>query len=234
MMFRRIFLLLGFAAMILVSPVPIRAWQLADSMLRPISLPPGAHVVTPLNSVDFDGDGRLETLVLENDQAVIQSDGESRWKSPQAWQGRQALIADLKHDDLPEAVLLVWRPFKPWPIDAWLPNGGRIEKFHDSAGRSCHLILIGWHGNSFRERWAGSALAEPVKAFAVADLTGNGKQLLVTLEAEYDDPFSAPARKLKIWEWNGFGFTVVSQMQGVFNQLAIARAINGQALILVP
>lgn len=239
-MIRRIFLLLGFAALILVSPVPIpsghdvRAWHLAGSTLKPVLLPPGAHVVTLSNSVDFDGDGLPETLALENGQAVIQSDSQTRWKSPQVWQVRQALIADLNHDGLPEAVLLVWRPFKPWPIDAWLPNGGRIDKFHDSAGRSCHLILIGWYKGSFRERWAGSAMAEPVKAFTVADLTGNGKQLLVTLESEYDDPPSAPAHKLKVWEWNGFGFTVVSQIQGAFNQLAIARASNAQPLILVP
>ena len=143
-------------------------------------------------------------------------------------------MADLNQDGLPEVVMLVWRPFKPWPVDTWLPHGGRIDNFHDSAGRSCHLILIGWTKNSYRERWAGSALAEPIETFAVADLADSGEQLLVTLESEYDDPPSAPARRLKVWEWNGFGFTVVSQIQGTFNQLAIARAGNGQLLILTP
>jgi hypothetical protein len=147
---------------------------------------------------------------------------------------QQALIADLNRDGLPEIVLLVWRPFKPWPIDAWLPSGGRIKNFHDSAGRSCHIILIGWAKNSFRERWAGSAMAEPIKTFAVTKLTGNETEFLVTLESSYDDPPSAPARQLKVWEWNGFGFTLVSKMTGSFSQLEIVRAGDGQSLILTP
>ena len=240
MMLRRIFLLLGFAAFVLVSPAPIpygydvRAWQLADSTLVPIPLPPNTQTVQPLVSVDFDGNGTPERLALSNGQASIQSGGKIRWKSPQAWQVRQAQVADLNHDGLPEAVLLVWRPFNPWPVDAWLPNGGRIDKFHDSAGMSCHIILIGWYTGSFRERWAGSALAEPVKSFAVADLTGSGDQLLISLESEYDDPISTPARRLKVWEWNGFGFTIVSIEDGPFSQLVIVAADNGQQFILTP
>jgi hypothetical protein len=234
MMFRRIFFLLGFAAFTLISPTPIRAWHLVDSTLRPIPLPPGTQLVEPSSSVDFDGDGFMEAVTLANGQASIQTGEQIRWQSPQAWEVRQAQIADLNHDGLSEAVLLVWRPFKPWPVDTWLPYGGRIDTFHNSAGMSCHLILIGWTKNSFRERWAGSALAEPVKSFAVANLTGSGEQFLITLESEYDDPPSAPARRLKIWEWNGFGFAVVSQMQGAFNQLTIVRANNGQLLILAP
>jgi hypothetical protein len=157
-----------------------------------------------------------------------------RWQSPQTWQVRQALIADLNQDEHPEAVLLVWRPFQPWPVDAWLPHGGRIDSFHDSSGRSCHIILIGWYKESFRERWAGSALAEPVESFAAADLAGSGEQFLVTLEAQYDDPPSAPARYLKVWEWNGFGFSLVSTIEGPFSQMAIAQAQDGRMLILVP
>jgi hypothetical protein len=99
---------------------------------------------------------------------------------------------------------------------------------------SCHIILIGWVEGQFRERWAGSALAAPVKSFAVADLTGEGKQLLVALESEYTDPLSAPARRLKIWEWNGFGFTLVSQKDGLFSYLSIVQAGDGRIFILVP
>jgi hypothetical protein len=239
MMFRRIFLLLGFASLALASPAPtpyghnVRAWYLADSTLKSAP-PPSARQIEPSTSVDFDGDGIIETITLANSQAIIQTDGQIRWQSPSTWEVRKAQIADLNHDGQPEALLLVWRPFKPWPIDNWLPYAGRIDTFHNSAGKSCHLILIGWYKGSFRERWAGSALAEPVKAFAVADLTGSGEPLLVTLDSSYDDPPSAPARKLKVWEWNGFGFTVVSQLQGAFSQLAIARDLSGQALILAP
>jgi hypothetical protein len=233
-MSRKKFLLLALAGLMLLSPVQIHAWRLVDSGLGTLPIPPNLHPLITSKQVDFDGDGSPETLALVNAQASIYSSGQIRWQSPIAWQVRQVQVADLNSDGLPEVVLLVWRPFKPWPVDTWLSNGGRIDKFHDSAGMSCHIILIGWYKNAFRERWAGSALAEPVKTFAVADLTGSGKQFLITLESSYEDRSSAPARQLKVWEWNGFGFTVVSKEAGSFSQLVIARADNGQMLILVP
>ncbi len=103
---------------------------------------------------------------------------------------------------------------------------------HDSSGRSCHIILIGWSQDSFRELWAGSALAEPVNSFAAADLTGNGGQYLVILEGEYDDLPSAPARRLKVWEWNGFGFTVVNELEDSFRLMVTVQTEDGQVLIL--
>jgi hypothetical protein len=231
----RQFLVLGLVALILVSPAPAeRGWYVSNSRLTPIQMPIKAQWIEPVTSFDFNGDGTAETVNLTNGHVTVRSGEQIRWQSPQTWQVQQTQIADLNNDSLPEIILLVRRPFKPWPVDTWLPNGGRIKEFHDKAGMSCHIILIGWNGSSFRERWAGSAMAEPFKAFAVADLAGNGKQLLITLESKYDDPPSAPAEKLKVWEWNGFGFTVVSQVSGAFNQLAIARDSNGRLLIIAP
>jgi len=233
-MFQRKILILALLTLALASPTPIHAWQRTDSGLKRVSLPASAEPLVPLVSADFDGDRQPETLSLSDGRAVIFSAGQIRWQSPPNWQVRQAEIADLNRDGLPEAVLLVWRPFKPWPVDRWLSSGGRINGFHDSAGNSCHLILIGWQKDTFRERWAGSALAEPLKSFAVADLAGDGKQVLIALEAEYDDLPSAPARQLKIWEWNGFGFSLVTTLEESFGQLALVQAPNGQNLILLP
>jgi len=225
-------LLIAIAALALVSPAPIHAWELKDRTLERVSLPSGTHMVVAETSADFDHDGVPETLTLTGGRAVIQTESRIRWQSPQAWQVEQAQIADLNRDGLPEAALLVWRPFKPWPVDEWLPNGGRINDFHNSRGLSCHIILIGWYRDSFRERWAGSALAEPVNRFAVADLRGNGQQYLVTLEGNYDDPSSAPSKRLKVWEWNGFGFTVVSTLQRPFSLMATVQTKDGRVLIL--
>jgi hypothetical protein len=233
-MFGRVSLLVALLALMLVSPASISVWQLAASTLKPVAIPSGASSIQDLKLADFDADGLAETLRLLNGRATIWSGDQVRWQSPENWQVRQALIADPNRDGRPEAILLVWRPFKPWPIDEWLPSGGRINRFHDSAGMSCHLILIGWREGSFRERWAGSALAEPINSLGVADLNGTGEQFLVTLEYEYGDPPSAPARRLKVWEWNGFGFTVVSEMEGPFSHMSFVLADGGQTLILVP
>jgi hypothetical protein len=189
-------------------------------------------MVAAETSADFDQDGFHETLTLTEGHAIIATGDEVRWQSPGPWKVRQAMLADLNRDGLPEAVLLVWRPFKPWPVDEWLPSGGRINNFHDARGLSCHIILIGWYQDSFRERWAGSALAAPVNRFAAADLTGDGQQYLITLEGKYDDLPSAPARNLKVWEWNGFGFSIVTEVPGSFSLMAIAQIQGGQVLIL--
>ena len=233
-MLPRRFFFLALAALTLVAPIPLRLWRLTGPAVAPASLSVPLFALRPVTSADFDGEGQPETLTLAHGQATLTSGGQIRWQSPAAWQVRQAEIADLNRDGRPEAVLLVWRPFKPWPVDQWLPQGGRIRDFRNAAGQSCHLILIGWYKNAFRERWAGSALAEPLQAFAVADLAGTGQPVLAALESEYADAPSAPARRLKIWEWNGFGFSVVSTLTGPFSQLALLQTFDGQNLILLP
>ena len=225
-------LLLILASLALVSPASIHTWQWQEGGLQPALFPAGAQALRMRASIDLDGDGLPETLSLKDGRAAILSASRVRWQSPPAWQVRQALFADLNHDGRTDAVLLVWRPFQPWPVDAWLPSGGRIENFHDAAGMSCQIILIGWRGSEYGELWAGSALAEPVRSFAVADLNGDNIQELVTLEGRYADSRSAPASALKVWDWNGFGFTVLSSLPGTFYEMALVQAADGRYLIL--
>ena len=217
-----------------ISPVQLHAWVLGPAGFIPISISNGTVPVVPVTQADFNRDGISEKLSLKDGAATIRSAGQTVWQSPETWQVTQAGIADLNHDQSPEAVLLVWRPFRPWPVDQWLPHGGRIAAFHDAGGNSCHIILIGWQDGLYREMWAGSALAEPVKSFSVADLNGDGLQELVTLEGMYTDSSSAPARALKAWEWNGFGFSIVSKIDGTFDKMAVVQAGDGHILILVP
>ncbi len=230
----RAFLILGVAALLLVSPAPLRAWRMDPSSLARISLPLHVRLSTMDTSADLDGDKQPERLALAAGRAAIWKEKQMLWQSPPAWRVEQAQVTDLNRDGIPEITLLVWRPFKPWPVDTWLPHGGRIEDFHDTNGMSCHIILIGWKQGGYRELWAGSAMANPVKGFRAADLGGHRQQYLVTLEGEYSDPRSAPARRLKVWEWNGFGFTVVNELDESFPFMGIAHTENSQEVILTP
>jgi hypothetical protein len=227
------FLFLSLAILLQSSPLPLRAVRMEVGDLVAAPIPPGIVAVSPPGQADLDGDGSPETLDLAGGRLSILSAGVSVWQSHPAWQVVQAAFTDLNHDGRPEVTLLLWRPFQPWPVDQWLPNGGRISAFHDSAGNSCHIILVGWLHGGYQELWAGSAMADPVIAFAAADLDGDHAQELVALEGRYTDSTSAPARTLKVWEWNGFGFSVVSSMNGLFSKIAIVQAANGQILILV-
>jgi len=225
---------LALGMLLLTSPVPLRALELKPVGLSQVILPAGSIPMKPVTEADFNRDGSTESLLLAGGRLEILSAGQPVWQSPANWTVVQAEITDLNHDGTSEATLLVWRPFRPWPVDQWLPHGGRIATFHDAKGNSCQIILIGWRGNAYGELWAGSPLAEPVRSFAVADLRGDRLQELVTLESIYTDSRSAPARVLKVWEWNGFGFIVVSTMEGTFYRMALVQARDGRNLILVP
>jgi len=227
-----IFLTLGM--LLQASPAPMRSLQLVPAGLVPVSIPAGITSIPPLMQTDLDGNGSPETLSMTGGKLSIYSSADIVWQSPQAWQIVQAAISDLNHDKKPEVTLLLWRAFQPWPVDQWLPNGGRIAEYHNDEGQSCHIILIGWMHGGYRELWAGSAMADPITSFAVADLNGNNTQELVALEARYTELRFAPARTLKVWEWNGFGFTVVFSMDGMFNNMVLTQAIDGRILILVP
>jgi len=226
--------LLSLAALTLVSPPTVHAWELTPQGLQSARLPASFELLEPPAQADLNGDGLPETLRLADGHLAILSGTQAVWQSPESWRVAQAAFTDLNRDERPEVTLLVWRPFRPWPVDAWLPHGGRISEFHDADGQSCHLILIGWKQGIYRELWAGSALAEPLRAFAAADLDADGKEELAALEAAYDNPPSAAASKLKVWEWNGFGFSAVYSLEGRFRQMQIVRAADGRLLILSP
>ncbi len=227
-------ILLSAGMVLQVSPASLRAFTLANTTLTRVSLPAGTTSVHPARVADLDGSGKPETLQLVEGRAAIVSDGQVVWQSPAAWSVTQAAFANLNHDALPELVLLVWRPFKPWPVDRWLPHGGRIANFQDEMANSCHIILIGWNGRDYDELWAGSALANPITSFAAVDINEDTIQELVTLESRYLAGRSTPARELKVWEWNGFGFSAVSSMDGVFEKMAVVRDDDGRTLILIP
>jgi hypothetical protein len=227
-------ILLAFGMLLQVNPSPLHAYRFDSGRLIPAPISSRIEPIQTIQSTDLDGNGIQETLALNGGILSIYSGEKLAWQSPAEWRIVQVAITDLNHDGQPEVTLLLWRPFRPWPVDQWLPRGGRIADFHDAEGQSCHLILIGWRSNGYHELWAGSALAEPITSFAAADLDGDNAQELGALEGRYSDPRSAPARLFKVWKWNGFGFTVVSSVMGKFDKLTLVQDHNGQDFILVP
>ncbi len=204
---RTIAALLAILSLSQISPANLRAFALIDGVLTAQHLPASGRALRPLLVSDLDEDGGQEAVALDSGRATLRRGGEIVWSSPLDWDVREARITDLNHDGKPEIALLVWREFAPWPIDDYLVSPGRIADFHDSQGRSCHLILIGWRRGQFREVWAGSALSRPLLAFEAVDADGDRDQELAAVEARYDDP-PDQGRSVSVWSWNGFGFTL--------------------------
>jgi hypothetical protein len=134
------------------------------------------------------------------------------------WHITASALADVTGDGLAEWVLIVWRPWRDWPIQQWSTVISPIAGFHDSAGSSCHLILI--DPRDGRQVWAGSALPAPLLALAVGDVDGDTRSEIVTLEGDYATGHSGPATHVDVWEWNGFGFTLEWRSPpGILHQL---------------
>lgn len=223
--------LVALLALGLCSPARLMILSLSGEALVLQAFPAAALPRHAAAQADLDEDERIETVSLDGGRAFIRCGRTVLWVSDPDWAVVQAEVTDLDQDGKPEVALLLWREFSPWPIDAYLPYPGRIASFHDSSGRACHLILIGWRRGAFREVWAGSALADPLLSFAAADLDGDERQELIALEARYD---AAPARALTVWEWNGFGFSLQAHSpEGRFVAFTPLRSPGTSGLLLV-
>lgn len=209
--------------LMLIFANPSSYWQLLNEKIIPFDNQQAGKKLTliePRLSGDLNGDGGMECLANSGEITQITNcEMTVLWQNPSEWRVTEAQVGDLNHDGVDEAVLLVWRPFKPWPVDKFMPTGGRINDFHNITGESCQIILIGWEKDTWRELWAGSALAQPVEQLRVADLDGDGWQELAALENDYDSARSGG--QLTVWRWLGFGFSLLDRTESRWERLAI-------------
>jgi len=151
---------------------------------------------------------------------------------PDTWHISASTLADVTGDDAPECVLLVWRPWRDWPIQRWLPVPSPIAGLHDAGGDSCHLILL--DPDDGREMWAGSALPAPLVDLVVGDVDGDGVAEVVTLEGDYAAGRDGPAAHVDVWRWNGFGFTLEYRSPpGVFRESGLTDVDNDGILDVI-
>jgi hypothetical protein len=224
------------------SPPPMQDWVFTSDGFREGKLSTSALTLPLLYEADLDGDGKDECLLLEDGHAkIVRSPctndtlSQPLWQSPDDWQVIQGMLTDLNRDGNIEATLLVWRPYQRWAIDKFLLHPGRLDNFQNSEGMSCHVILIGTKPNRpglYRELWAGSAMAAPFTSFAAADVDNNGSQELIALEGDYKDNSNLARYDLTLWEWNGFGFTLLTRLKGSFRGMKLVSPPDGQIHII--
>lgn len=211
-----------------------RYWRFDDSRLSPAEYVQ-AEAANPWQAGTMPlADGQCARLHQGTLRLFTSCDEDASmlWQSPDDWTVAQAMPGDLNDNGLTDLALLVWRPFKPWPVDAFMPHGGRIAAHQDSRGQSCHVLLLE-HRVDGRHviAWGGSALYRPLTAIAVADLDGDGRQELAALETRYDAGAS-PADGLSVWQWNGFGFTLADRFNGSFRRLSLGHDDSGLPLLI--
>jgi hypothetical protein len=213
------------ACLLSLSPARLGLWQLTPDGLQAAAWQTAAGM--PAARLSASQDLRLTGGIL----TITSPNG--NWQSPAGWIVQQADWTDLNHDNQPEVTLLVQRPFEPWPVDKVLPYGGRIQSHQDASGHSSHIILIGWKKDHWAEVWAGSALARPVRSFIGADLNLDGKQELLVREGSYQDSDLVAASTLSVWQWNGFGFDLITRLERSSKRFDLIISKQNQPLILL-
>ena len=138
----------------------------------------------------------------------------------EGWEIADTALADVTGDGREELLLVVWRPWRDWPIMRWLGGESPIGSFHDRDGKSCHLIVL--EPDTGDEIWAGSALPFPIRDMAAGDLDGDGISEVATLRGEYDTKGCCASRFADIWEWEDMGFVMKWEpIPGRFSRLAV-------------
>lgn len=227
-------ILLSLMALANISPTLISFWNYDGGELQ--RLPMSEVTITDIQSQKIQAAGREGKVLCVGPEGggvrvtVCNADsGVAPWHSPPEWQVREVIFSDLNRDGEEELSLLVWRPFQPWPVDRFMPSGGRISSFRDDQNMSCHLILLGLAGEEIKELWAGSSMSDPISHIQAADFDGDGLQELAALEYSYDaDPRKA---SITLWEWNGFGFSLLDRQDGGFSSLLPLPIGSGNVLI---
>jgi len=203
---RAILQLTFLAALVLVLVRPFARTRLAGGQTVAFVLNPPAGRAIPTAVIPLPKeDLRVE---VTDGVARLWQGGRLAWQSEPDWDVRQAFLADLINDGRPELVLALWKPFTPLPIDRYYPGQpGLLDDHQNANGLSSHLFLYGWQREAWRARWCGSALARPIVEMAAGDVDGDGQNELVVLEGTYTASQHAPARRVTVWRWNGWGFS---------------------------
>jgi hypothetical protein len=163
---------------------------------------------TKIIETDLDLNGKKERIDVnaERDSTLqIWQGKQLKWQGvPKNWKPWKIEIADVDGDGISEIIVGIIKPTKFFP------------KPHNC------LFIYGWNGKEIYKKWLGSSLSRPFSDFIFADLDGLKGDELIALETTLDGK-----KRLAIYRWNSFGFTLERQF-GDWQTAKILRAENGK------
>ncbi|MBO8128633.1 MAG: VCBS repeat-containing protein [Peptococcaceae bacterium] len=147
---------------------------------------------------DLDGDGTGEIYTLLDGRLRVAAGAKMIWHSPGGWWVDDFVLGDANNDGIPDLNLLVWKagsfgPCKPF----WIKQEDRSIKNH--------FFIFDLVDGSFKPVWQSSNLDRPNYAVILKDLDEDGENELIAVEGSYTD---SKVKRITIWKWNGWGFSV--------------------------
>ena len=142
-----------------------------------------------------------ERIKLNNGRLTVYRNEAGQWQ--QAWQSKpewdvqQVVFGDTDNDGRREILFSLWKT----------DNDGVVKN---------HPFVYGFRKDAIRPAWSGSAVARPIREFALADIEGDDTNEFVVLDGDYTDPRNAPARGITILRWGGWVYEVLAQIGGTY------------------
>ena len=164
----------------------LRAWPLLTAGIVGAAVV-GAAPARQVVESDLNGDGQVERIVLEPEQAQTLT----------VWRGERRLWSG------------VTRAWKPWKLTTGDADGDGNREIavglfkgtrYFPKPHNC-LFLYSLKGDTVKKMWLGSSLSKPFTDFTFANLDRDKADELVALERLADGRWCA-----MVYSWNGFGF----------------------------
>ncbi len=182
---------------------------------------PDSVCIIACQSVDLDGDGSIETVVLTSENVqdghpvggsiyvltecdgelehVWDQDGLNPWKLE---------IGDVDNDGLKEIVVGVW---KESPFDPVMAN---------------RPFVYNWDGEVLKPKWLGSRLSRRFDDFVLYDINSDDWDELIALEISDGD-----MHRIAVYRWDIFGFEWLGCSEGMTGIIGFSEDENGLAVV---
>jgi hypothetical protein len=174
-------------------PIIARRENIAPPDAKTLALPAG-NLAVARNArrelrLDLDGDGRTERLAIDarRDPTIAIWRGKRLIArgARRSWGAWKLTTGDVDGDGLREILLGVNKTTRSLPFK------------HNA------LFVMGFDGHKIYRKWLGSSLAKPFDDFLVADIDGDKRDELISLET-----LPNSRRCIAVYSWSGFGFSM--------------------------
>ena len=133
---------------------------------------------------------------------TVYQDGTAVYTTPSEWRVVDVALGDPNDDGRFELLLAIWQT----------DNEG-----HDRS----QPYIVGYRGGEYKLIWGGRPLAQPISEVELGDVDGDGKQELISVEAD----------AIAVWRWQGWNFSLMWRSEnGRYHDLVLVEG-NGRLRI---